>query len=104
MQRKQLMKPDIGKDYASLCSPHVPFTDLLFGDDLQKQLKDIGDVNKIGAKVQSHPHRNPSGYANNNNNRNSFPHRNPKNFKGQTCKPWRHKESPKMNTKKRQSQ
>ena len=63
MQRKQLMKPDIGKDYAALCSPHVPFTDLLFGDDLQKQLKDIGDVNKIGAKVQNHrgPQRNPSG-------------------------------------------
>ena len=59
MQRKQLMKPDIGRDYASLCSPHVPFTDWLFGDDLQKQLKDIGDVNKIGAKVQGHrgPHR-----------------------------------------------
>ena len=33
MQRKQLMKPDIvGRDYASLCSPHVPFTDWLFGD------------------------------------------------------------------------
>ena len=27
MQRKQLMKPDIGRDYASLCSPYVPFTD-----------------------------------------------------------------------------
>ena len=51
MQRKQLMKPDIGKDYAALGSPHVPFRDLLFGDDLQKQLKDMGDVNKIGAKV-----------------------------------------------------
>ena len=35
MQRKQLMKPDIGRDYASLRSPHVPFTDWLFGDDLQ---------------------------------------------------------------------
>ena len=45
------MKPDIGKDCAALGSPHVPFRDLLFGDDLQKQLKDIGDVNKIGAKV-----------------------------------------------------
>ena len=36
MQRKQLMKPDIGKDYAALCSLHVPFTDLLFGDGLQR--------------------------------------------------------------------
>lgn len=50
MQRKQLMKPDIDKDYVSLCSPHVPFTDLLFGDGLQKQLKDIGDVNKKGQR------------------------------------------------------
>ena len=66
MQRKQLTKPDIGRDYASLCSPHVPFTDWLFGDDLQKQLKDIGDVNKIGAKVQGHrepprPTQDPAG-------------------------------------------
>ena len=25
MQRRQLMKPDIGKDYASLCSQQIPF-------------------------------------------------------------------------------
>ena len=106
MQRKQLMKPDIGKDYAALCSPHVPFTDLLFGDDLQKQLKDIGDVNKIGAKVQNHrgPQRNPSGYSSSNTNRHTFSQRNPKNSKGQTFRPWRHKESPKMNPNKRSSQ
>ena len=39
------------KDYNALCLPHVPFTVWLFGDDLQKQLKDIGDENKIGAHV-----------------------------------------------------
>ena len=90
MQRKQLMKPDIGRDYASLCSPHVPFTDLLFGDDLQKQLKDIGDVNKIGAKVQGHrgPPRPSTGYSNTNNSKGSYPHRNnSKNSKGQTFRP-----------------
>ena len=78
MQRKQLMKPDIGKDYAAFCSPHVPFTHLLFGDDLQKQLKDIGDVNKIGAKVQHHrgPQRNPSGYSSSSTNRHTFSQRN----------------------------
>ena len=47
------MKPGIGKDYASLCSQQIPFTDHMFGDDLRKQLKDIGDVNTIGAKVQA---------------------------------------------------
>jgi len=106
MQRKQLMKPDIGRDYVSLCSPHVPFTDLSFGDDLQKQLKDIGDVNKIGAKVQGHrgPHRSQTGYVNNNNSKGSFPHRNQsKNLKGQTFKPWRHKDSQKSNTNNKRS-
>ena len=74
-----------------------------FGDDLQKQLKDIGDVNKIGAKVQNHrgSQRNPSGYSSSNTNRRTFSQRNPKNSKGQTFRPWRHKESPKMNPNKR---
>lgn len=106
MQRKQHMKPDIGRDYVSLCSPHVPFTDLLFGDDLQKQLKDIGDVNKIGAKVQGHrgPHRSQTGYVNNNNSKGSFSHRNQsKNFKGRTYKPWRHKDSQKSSTNNKRS-
>ena len=53
------MKPEIGKDYASLCSLQIPFTDYLFGDDLQNQLKDIGDVNKIGLKLK--PVEDPKG-------------------------------------------
>ncbi|XP_068690137.1 uncharacterized protein [Montipora foliosa] len=99
MQRRQLMKPDIGKDYASLCSQQIPFTDYLFGDDLQKQSKDIGDVNKIGAKVQASrgPQRSSSGYGNNTSSRGSFSHgRSSKNFKGQT--------SDLGGTKERQSQ
>ena len=52
IQRRFLMKPDIGSEFGSLCSPIVPFTDYLFGDDLQKHLKDIRDENKIGAKLQ----------------------------------------------------
>ena len=43
IQRRSLMKPDIGSEFGSLCSPMVPFTDYLFGDDLQKHLMDIGD-------------------------------------------------------------
>ena len=43
IQRRFLMKPDIGSEFGSLSSPMVPFTDYLFGDDLQKHLKDIGD-------------------------------------------------------------
>ena len=70
-------------------------TDYLFGDDLQKQLKDIGDVNKIGAKVQASrgSQRSSSGDGNNTSSRGSFSHNQPsKNFKGQTYRPWRRKE------------
>ena len=100
------MEPDIGRDYASFCSPHVPFTDWLFGDDLQKQLKDIGDVNKIGAKVQGHrgPPNPTTGYVNNNNSKGSFSHRNlSENLKGQTYEPWRHKGSQKSNINNKQT-
>ena len=53
IHRCLLMKTDIGKVYAPLCSSDVPVTDFLFGDDLQKHLKDIGDQNKIGAAITS---------------------------------------------------
>ena len=51
MQRHLLLRPDIGKEYSALCSSRLPFTDFLSGDDLQKHLKDIGNQNKIGAKI-----------------------------------------------------
>ena len=47
VHRRLLMKADIGKVYAPLCSSDVPVTDFLFGDDLHKHLNDIGDQNKI---------------------------------------------------------
>ena len=82
IQRKLFMKPDIGKDYNALCSPHVPFTDWLFGDDLQKQLKDIGDENKTGARVL--PGHKPSyGNSGNFHNNQNF-HKASKNFRGQS--------------------
>ena len=48
VQRKFLMKPDIGKDYAALCTSDQPQTEWLSGDNLSKFLKEIGDVNRIG--------------------------------------------------------
>ena len=88
--RKMAMKPDIGKDYAALCSAELPFTDMLFGDDLQKHLKDIGDVNKIGAKFPGRPSSSNSG----NFSHGSRPFQGPrqsKNYRGQYNKPWRGK-------------
>jgi len=68
MQRRLLLRPDIGKEYSALCSSQLPFTDFLFGDDLQKHLKDIGDQNKIGAKITSNykGHRSSPGRPGNN--------------------------------------
>ena len=44
MQRRLLLRPDIGKECSALYSSQLLFTDFLFGDDLQKHLKDIGTV------------------------------------------------------------
>jgi len=87
IQRHLLMKPDIGKEYASLCSSQLPFTDYLFGDDLHKHLKDIGDQNKIGAKINNSYHgkgKYPAGKANN--------YYKSKNYKGRPQKPWKNKD------------
>ena len=89
MQRRLLLKPDIGRGYSALCSSQLPFTDLLFGDDLQKHLKDIGDQNKIGAKItpvhkgtRPYAGKSHSGYNN---------YKQPKNWKGPSQRPWKHK-------------
>ena len=68
MQRRLLLRPDIGREYSALCSSQLPFTDFLFGDDLQKHLKDIGDQNKTGAKITPNyrGHRPSAGRPGNN--------------------------------------
>ena len=38
IQRRFSMKPDIGPEFESHCSPLAPFTDYLFGDNLQNHL------------------------------------------------------------------
>ena len=50
MRRRDLIKPDLNRQFAGLCS-HVPITGFLFGDDLPQQCKDIQQTNKIGHKV-----------------------------------------------------
>ena len=67
MQRRLLLKPGIGREYSALCFSQLQLADLLFGDDLQKRLKDIGDQNKIGSKITpahkgTRPYAGKSGY------------------------------------------
>ena len=87
MQQCLLLRPDIGKEYSALCSSQLPFTDFLFGDDLQKHLKDIGDQNKIGAKITfNYKGQRPSpGRPGNNSYKQS------KNWRGHNSKPWKYK-------------
>ena len=87
MQRRLLLKPDIGREYSALCSSQLPFTDLLFGDDPKKHLKDNGDQNKIGAKITpahkgTRPYPVKSGYTS---------HKQPQNWKGHSQRPCKHK-------------
>ena len=48
-RRRESIKPSLHKDYDMLCSPTVPVTSLLFGDDLQTELTHIRATNKIGS-------------------------------------------------------
>ena len=34
LKRKEVHRPDLEQDYHHLCSPNVPFTDILYGDDI----------------------------------------------------------------------
>ena len=52
-RRRELIKPNLNKEYASLCSPKTPITELLFGDDLQARMASIKAANKISQTTTS---------------------------------------------------
>ena len=45
--RRSALKPVIQSEFGHLCSPTVPYTNLLFGDDVSKNVKDIKDMEKL---------------------------------------------------------
>ena len=51
--RRELIKPNLNKEYTSLCSPQTPITELLFGDDLQARMASIKAANKISQRTTS---------------------------------------------------
>ena len=55
LKRRDLLRPDIAKPYQSVCSKSNPITTCLFGDELPKHIKDIGEVNKISKRVSGRP-------------------------------------------------
>lgn len=57
VKRKELHRPDLGREYYHLSSPSLPFSEFLYGDDVAKSVKEIQDVNRISNKVHGKFHR-----------------------------------------------
>ena len=58
--RRQFLKQAVSKQYRKLCQPSVPVTEYLFGDDLQKQMRDLNEGHKFtqdlaGCKLKFRP-------------------------------------------------
>lgn len=53
-RRREALKPQISRHYSHLCAQKTPYTDMLFGDNITKQIKDITDDNKVTDKVLDH--------------------------------------------------
>ncbi|CAH3179147.1 unnamed protein product [Porites evermanni] len=51
---REAVKPNLNKEYGSLCSSQTPVTTLLFGDELQAQLTAIRASNRISHTAVSH--------------------------------------------------
>lgn len=52
-RRRDLIRPDLNNQYQQICAEHVGFTDLLFRNDLPKQIQDISATNRVGQKLKS---------------------------------------------------
>ena len=51
LKGREFLKPDIFSAYQSGCSKSNPVTTFLFGDELPKHIKEIGEVNAISRKT-----------------------------------------------------
>ena len=64
LKRRDLLRPDLNKQYGALCNPSTPMSTFLFGDDLNKEVEELTKSNKLSGKVhQKHrftPYRIPS--------------------------------------------
>lgn len=51
LRRREMIKPDLHRDYHPLCSASNPISELLFGDDISKEVREITDSNRVGNQV-----------------------------------------------------
>ena len=52
MHRREMHRPDLNYQYQHLASSSAPFTSLLYGDDVSKNVSDIDSANKVGNKIR----------------------------------------------------
>ena len=50
-KRKDLIRTDLNKQYASLCNPSTAVSTFLFGDDLNKEVEELTKSHKVSSKV-----------------------------------------------------
>ena len=65
LKRRDLIRPDLNKQYASLCNPSTTISTFLFGDDLNKEVEELTKSNKLSNKVtpkqRMEPYKVPGG-------------------------------------------
>ena len=48
---RDLIRPDLNKQYAALCNPSTSISTYLFGDFLRKEVEELSTSNKLSNKV-----------------------------------------------------
>ena len=65
LKRRDLIRPDLNKQYASLCNPSTPVSSFLFGDELNKEVEELTKShklsNKVSPKTRMEPYKVSSG-------------------------------------------
>ena len=65
LKRRDLIRPDLNKHYASLCNPSTTIPTFLFGDDLNKEVEELTKSKKLSNKVtpkqRVEPYKVPGG-------------------------------------------
>ena len=64
LKRRDLLRPDLNKQFRALCNPSTPLSTFLFGDDLNKEGEELSKSNRLIVKVNPKqrfvPYRKPS--------------------------------------------
>ncbi|CAG2196785.1 unnamed protein product [Mytilus edulis] len=53
VKRKELQRFDLSPEYHHFSSPSIPFTDMLYGDNVHQKSKEIQDMNRLGRNLNN---------------------------------------------------